>query len=596
MFAPPCDMPRGYTMTNSSGRLVLPGQTHLPGAAAVSYVPRIPPQPRSSPPPPPAAAASKIPFRPRKIRKLTSQPLDPPKPRPPPPPPSPPVIAPQIPKPLSSDGEIELALRHLRRSDPLLSALIDTLQPPAFASSARPFLALARSILYQQLATKAAQTIHARFLALFVVGGGGGGEGGGEGDDGVSPDSLLALTPQQLRQAGVSGRKAGYLRDLAEHYRSGALSDASILEMEDEALLSALTRVKGIGVWSVHMFMMFSLHRPDVLPVGDLGVRKGLQAMHELNELPKPLEMEELCEKWRPYRSVGSWYMWRLMESKAAAAKAMPASTSASVESRCFSLKVSDTFVPNGIGIGSCALHCQPTPEIFGGRSRSRLGLLALLEQLRDGFLHTVYGTPADTTSEVVCRRGHNGSKADAWSCGAILFVLLAGFMPFDRPQPCLDLGSPVAVVCWAALENKFGNLRRARELFDAATVADERHIAAWHGWAVWELKQGNVEKGRHSLAQESSPGKPNRFAWHVWGLLEASMGNIEMARKLLKIGFGGGWSGKEERSPLPGSYTGEHRQLIRRQKVLLDVSRLGEFRSRGLVTYPQPGDYLDPL
>ncbi|XP_030462715.1 DNA-3-methyladenine glycosylase 1 [Syzygium oleosum] len=288
---------------------------------------RIPPQPRSSPPPSAAAAsaaASKIPLRPRKIRKLTSQPLDPPKP----PPPSPPVIAPQIPKPLSSDGEIELALRHLRRSDPLLSALIDTLQPPAFPSSARPFLALARSIVYQQLATKAAQTIHARFLALFVDGDGGG------GDDGVSPDSLLALTPQQLRQAGVSGRKAGYLRDLAEHYRSGALSDASILEMEDEALLSALTRVKGIGVWSVHMFMMFSLHRPDVLPVGDLGVRKGLQAMHELNELPKPLEMEELCEKWRPYRSVGSWYMWRLMESKAAAAKAKPASTSASVESR----------------------------------------------------------------------------------------------------------------------------------------------------------------------------------------------------------------------------------------------------------------------
>lgn len=277
---------------------------------------KIPPQPQSPLPPAAAAAsasasASKIQFRPRKIRKLINHPLDPPKP----PPPSPPIIAPQILKPLSSDGEIELALCHLRRSDPLLSALIDSLQPPTFASSARPFLALARSILYQQLATKAAQTIYARFLALF-----------GGGDDGVSPDSLLALSPQQLRQAGVSGRKAGYLHDLAKNYRSGSLSDESILEMEDEALLSALTRVKGIGVWSVHMFMMFSLHRPDVLPVGDLGVRKGVQAMHELKELPKRLEMEGLCEKWRPYRSVGSWYMWRLMESKAAAAKAMPAS------------------------------------------------------------------------------------------------------------------------------------------------------------------------------------------------------------------------------------------------------------------------------
>ncbi|KAK3416011.1 hypothetical protein EUGRSUZ_H01279 [Eucalyptus grandis] len=292
---------------------------------------RIPPRPPSSPPPPPAAATaaaapSKIPFRPRKTRKLTNQRLDPPKP--PPPPPSLPVLAaPRILNPLSSDGEIELALGHLRRADPLLSALIGSLEAPTFASSARPFLALARSILYQQLATKAAQTIYARFLALF----GGGGE---DGEDGVSPDSLLALSPQQLRQAGVSGRKAGYLHDLAENFRSGALSDESILEMEDEALLTALTRVKGIGVWSVHMFMMFSLHRPDVLPVGDLGVRKGVQAMHELKELPKPLEMEELCEKWRPYRSVGSWYMWRLMESKAAAAKSMPASAPAPVQSR----------------------------------------------------------------------------------------------------------------------------------------------------------------------------------------------------------------------------------------------------------------------
>ncbi|XP_010070059.2 DNA-3-methyladenine glycosylase 1 [Eucalyptus grandis] len=285
----------------------------------------------SSPPPPPAAAtaaaASKIPFRPRKTRKLTNQRLDP----------ETAAAAfpsrsrrPRILKPLSSDGEIELALGHLRRADPLLSALIGSLEAPTFASSARPFLALARSILYQQLATKAAQTIYARFLALF----GGGGGGGEDGEDGVSPDSLLALSPQQLRQAGVSGRKAGYLHDLAENFRSGALSDESILEMEDEALLTALTRVKGIGVWSVHMFMMFSLHRPDVLPVGDLGVRKGVQAMHELKELPKPLEMEELCEKWRPYRSVGSWYMWRLMESKAAAAKAMPASAPAPVQSR----------------------------------------------------------------------------------------------------------------------------------------------------------------------------------------------------------------------------------------------------------------------
>lgn len=121
------------------------------------------------------------------------------------------------------------------------------------------------------------------------------------------------------RQVGVSGRKASYLHDLASKYRDGVLSDNSIREMDDETLLRVLTTVKGIGVWSVHMFMMFSLHRPDVLPVGDLGVRKGVQLLYKLKELPKPVEMEELCEKWKPYRSVGSWYMWRLMESKSKA-------------------------------------------------------------------------------------------------------------------------------------------------------------------------------------------------------------------------------------------------------------------------------------
>ena len=87
--------------------------------------------------------------------------------------------------------------------------------------------------------------------------------------------------------------------------------------MDDESLLTMLTMVKGIGVWSVHMFMIFSLHRPDVLPVGDLGVRKGVQRLYGLKELPKPLEMEQLCEKWKPYRTIGSWYMWRLMDPKA---------------------------------------------------------------------------------------------------------------------------------------------------------------------------------------------------------------------------------------------------------------------------------------
>ncbi|KAJ8770737.1 hypothetical protein K2173_021384 [Erythroxylum novogranatense] len=187
-------------------------------------------------------------------------------------------------KPLSIKGEIELALHHLRHSDPLLTTLLDTQKPTTFD---RPFLSLARSILYQQLTSKAAKSIYTRFLELC----------GGESE--VNPDIVLSLSAQQLREIWVSVRKAGYLHDLA-----------------DKWVMMRLTTVKGIGVWSVHMFMMFSLHRPDVLPVavGDLVVRKGVQSLYRLKDLPHTLKMEEVCEKWKPYRSVGSWYMRKLKQ------------------------------------------------------------------------------------------------------------------------------------------------------------------------------------------------------------------------------------------------------------------------------------------
>ncbi|KAK4781096.1 hypothetical protein SAY87_017202 [Trapa incisa] len=250
-------------------------------------------------------ALSRIPFRPRKIRRVSSPSKSAT------PSASAPLthqVHPAIARPLSSDGEVEFALRHIRDSDPSLAGVIDSLAPPSFDSSSPPFISLTKSILYQQLATKAADAIYGRFLTLCG--------GDDDGEPVVSPETVLRLSAQQLRQVGVSGRKASYLHDLASKYRDGVLSDSSILEMEDETLLRVLTTVKGIGVWSVHMFMMFSLHRPDVLPVGDLGVRKGIQLLYKLKELPKPVEMEELCEKWKPYRSVGSWYMWRLMEWK----------------------------------------------------------------------------------------------------------------------------------------------------------------------------------------------------------------------------------------------------------------------------------------
>ncbi|KAG8373695.1 hypothetical protein BUALT_Bualt11G0051400 [Buddleja alternifolia] len=211
---------------------------------------------------------------------------------------------PQVMRSLLADGEIEFALAHLRTADPLLSPLIDTHPSPQFEAHLPPFHALTKSILYQQLAYKAGTSIYNRFVALCG------------GDDSVCPDSVLALSSQQLKQIGVSSRKASYLYDLANKYKSGILSDDMVLKMDDRSLFTMLSMVKGIGSWSVHMFMIFSLYRPDVLPVSDLGVRKGVQLLYGLMELPRPSLMESLCEKWRPYRSVGAWYMWRFVERK----------------------------------------------------------------------------------------------------------------------------------------------------------------------------------------------------------------------------------------------------------------------------------------
>ncbi|KAL2346324.1 hypothetical protein Fmac_000324 [Flemingia macrophylla] len=282
--------------------------------------------------PPPA---SKIPLRPRKIRKVSPDPstsesqTEPPKPaksggrstKPHPPPPRALAVVPRIvARSLSCEGEVEIALRFLRNADPLLSPLIDIHQPPTFDNFHTPFLALTRSILYQQLAYKAGTSIYTRFIALCG------------GENGVVPDTVLALTPQQLRQIGVSGRKASYLHDLARKYQNGILSDSAIVNMDDKSLFTMLTMVNGIGSWSVHMFMIFSLHRPDVLPINDLGVRKGVQLLYNLEDLPRPSQMDQLCEKWRPYRSVASWYMWRFVEAKGTPSSAVAVATGASLQ------------------------------------------------------------------------------------------------------------------------------------------------------------------------------------------------------------------------------------------------------------------------
>ncbi|KAF6166670.1 hypothetical protein GIB67_005532 [Kingdonia uniflora] len=252
-----------------------------------SSSPHLPPQPSTS---------SKLPFRPRKIRKLSNTNTN--------------TITTtsliRIPRNLSCEDEIQLAIDYLRSSDPILSPIIDLHSRPIFNPYQPPFIALTKSILYQQLANKAGTLIYTRFMDLC----------GGESR--ILPNNVLALTPTQLRHIGISARKSSYLHDLANKYCNDILSDKKILEMDDKSLFTMLTMVKGIGSWSTHMFMIFSLRRPDVLPIGDVAFRKGVQVLYGLEELPRPSQMEHLCEKWRPYRTVGAWYMWRLSEVKAA--------------------------------------------------------------------------------------------------------------------------------------------------------------------------------------------------------------------------------------------------------------------------------------
>ncbi|CAA3019218.1 probable DNA-3-methyladenine glycosylase 2 isoform X1, partial [Olea europaea subsp. europaea] len=120
----------------------------------------------------------------------------------------------------------------------------------------------------------------------------------------------------RFEQIVISGRKASYLYDLANKYNYRILMDELVVKMDDRSLVTMLSMVKGIGSWSVHMFMIFSLHRPDVLPVSDLGFRKGVQLLYSMEDLPRPSQMKQLCEKWKSYNSIGAWHMWRFVEGK----------------------------------------------------------------------------------------------------------------------------------------------------------------------------------------------------------------------------------------------------------------------------------------
>jgi DNA-3-methyladenine glycosylase II len=200
-------------------------------------------------------------------------------------------------------GAFEKGRRHLMRRDPRLGAHIKKMgrARPTFAPR-DPFHALVRAVISQQLSTKAADTIEARVITLLG------------GLENLSPETLLAADQPALRAAGLSWPKISYLRDLAEHVVDGRLDLHGLKHKSDDAIIAEITAVKGFGRWSAEMFLIFCLHRPDVFPVGDLGIVKGVQRLTGMKKRPKPRTMTRAADAWKPYRSIASWYLWRLLE------------------------------------------------------------------------------------------------------------------------------------------------------------------------------------------------------------------------------------------------------------------------------------------
>jgi DNA-3-methyladenine glycosylase II len=196
------------------------------------------------------------------------------------------------------------AILHLKKADPVMRAIIERVGAYKIQHREPSFETLVRSIVYQQLSGKVASVILGRLVALLP---------GGK----VTPDGILKLTPARMRRAGLSKQKTTYIRDLARKTNKGHVKFETLAELADQEVIEHLTQVKGIGVWTAHMFLIFALRRPDILASGDLGVRIAIRKAYQLAELPLPKQVEELALAWRPYSSVAVWYLWRSLDSTA---------------------------------------------------------------------------------------------------------------------------------------------------------------------------------------------------------------------------------------------------------------------------------------
>lgn len=202
---------------------------------------------------------------------------------------------------------LAMGARHLSNADPILAPIIASSPLPTLQPHKNYYQELVESIVSQQLSVTAAAAIMKRFMGLFS-------------DEFPSPESILQYDIEAYRTVGLSRQKASYIRDLAEKVTDGSVVFTKLDTLSNQEIISELTAIKGVGVWTVHMFLMFCMGRLDILPSGDLGIRNGIQKLYALNERPDDQEIHAIAQKnkWHPYETLASWYVWRSLGNKPA--------------------------------------------------------------------------------------------------------------------------------------------------------------------------------------------------------------------------------------------------------------------------------------
>ncbi len=209
---------------------------------------------------------------------------------------------------VASNPTLKKAAQYLSSVDPILKPVIDRAGTADFSPHKNYYQELVESIVSQQLSVKAARTIMNRFLELF------------SGDEFPAPDQILSKTIEEMRAVGLSRQKATYIQDLAVKVIEGTVKFNHLDSLSNDEVIAELTQIKGVGVWTVHMFLIFCMGRLDVLPTGDLGIKNGIYSLYNLKEKPSPEEMKKIAKKnrWHPYESVASWYVWHSLDNKPA--------------------------------------------------------------------------------------------------------------------------------------------------------------------------------------------------------------------------------------------------------------------------------------